>query len=81
MDDSVILHINSSKFLLTPDEAMTICNTLNSANRIEHAWIKGVESDKSNVMKPPGFATWVTPMTTILQMEITQNTKLKEEEK
>ena len=79
--DEVILHINSSKFLLTPEEAMSICNTLNSASRIEHAWIKGVDSDKSNVMKPPGFATWVTPMTTILQMEITQNMKLKEQEK
>lgn len=79
--DEVILHINSSKFLLTPDEAMSICNTLNSASRIEHAWIKGVESDKSSVIKPPGFATWVTPVTAILQMEITQNTKLKEEEK
>ena len=73
--DEVILHINTSKFLLTPEEAMSICNTLNSASRIEHAWIKGVDSDKSNVMKPPGFATWVTPMTTILQMEITQNMK------
>ena len=73
--DEVILHINTSKFLLTPEEAMSICNTLNSASRIEHAWIKGVDSDKSNVMKPPGFATWVTPMTPILQMEITQNMK------
>ena len=75
MDDNVILHITSSKFLLTPEEAMTICGTLNSASRIEHVWLKGVDSDKSNVMKPPGFATWVTPMTTILQMEITQNMK------
>ena len=33
MDDSVILHINSTKFLLTPEEAMSICNTLNSASR------------------------------------------------
>jgi len=45
MDDNLILHINSSKFLLTPEEAMSICNTLNSASRIDHAWIKGVESD------------------------------------
>ena len=79
--DEVILHINTSKFLLTPEEAMSICNTLNSASRIEHVWLKGVDTDKSNAIKPPGFATWVTPVTTILQMEITQNTKLKEEEK
>lgn len=79
--DEVILHINTSKFLLTPDEAMSICNTLNSASRIEHAWIKGVESDKSNVIKPPGFATWVTPMTAILQMEIAANMKQIEEAK
>jgi len=78
MDDNVILHINSSKFLLTPEEAMSICNTLNSACRIEHAWIKGVESDKSNVIKPPGFATWVTPMTAILQMELAANMKTQE---
>ena len=81
MNDSVILHINSSKFLLTPEEAMSICNILNSASRIEHAWIKGVESDKSNVFKPPGFATWVTPMTAILQMEITANMKQMEDTK
>jgi len=81
MGDSVILHINSTKFLLTPDEAMTICNTLNSASRIDHAWIKGVESDKSNVIKPPGFATWVTPMTAILQMEIAANMKQMEDTK
>ena len=81
MDDNLILHINSSKFLLTPEEAMSICNILNSANRIEHAWIKGVESDKSNVIKPPGFATWVTPMTAILQMEIAANMKTQEETK
>ena len=79
--DEVILHINTSKFLLTPEEAMSICNTLNSASRIEHVWLKGVDTDKSNAIKPPGFATWVTPVTTILQMEITQNTKLKEQEK
>lgn len=79
--DEVILHITSSKFLLTPEEAMTICGMLNSASRIEHAWIKDVESDKSNVIKPPSFASWITPMTTILQMEITQNMKLKEQEK
>jgi len=78
MDDNVILHISNSKFLLTPDEAMTICNTLNSANRIEQTWIKGVDSDKNNVIKPPGFATFVTPMTAILQMEITANTKIQE---
>jgi hypothetical protein len=63
---------------LTPDEAMTICNTLNSANRIEQTWIKGVDSDKNNVIKPPGFATFVTPMTAILQMEITANMKIQE---
>ena len=79
--DEVILHINTSKFLLTPEEAMSICNTLNSASRVEHVWLKGVDTDKSNAIKPPGFATWVTPVTAILQMEITQNTKLKEEEK
>ena len=78
MDDSVILHINSTKFLLTPEEAMSICNTLNSANRIEQTWIKGVDSDKNNVIKPPGFATFVTPMTAILQMEITANMKIQE---
>lgn len=78
MDDNVILHIITSKFLLTPDEAMTICNTLNSANRIEQTWIKGVDSDKNNVIKPPGFATFVTPMTAILQMEITANMKIQE---
>lgn len=79
--DEVILHINSSKFLLTPEEAMSICHTLNSASRIEHAWIKGVESDKSSVIKPPGFATWVTPMTAILQMEIAANMKQMEDTK
>jgi hypothetical protein len=79
--DEVILHIGTSKFLLTPEEAMSICNTLNSANRIDHVWIKGVDTDKSNAIKPPGFASWVTPMTAILHMEITQNTKLKEAEK
>ena len=79
--DEVILHINTSKFLLTPEEAMSICNTLNSANRIEHVWIKGVESDKSNAIKPPGFATWVTPMTAIFQMEITANMKQIEDAK
>jgi hypothetical protein len=78
MDDNVILHISNSKFLLTPDEAMTICNTLNSANRIEQTWIKGVDSDKNNVIKPPAFATFVTPMTAILQMEITANMKIQE---
>jgi hypothetical protein len=81
MDDNVILHIQASKFLLTPEEAMTICGTLNSASRIEHVWLKGVDTDKSNAIKPPSFASWVTPMTAILQMEITQNTKLKEQEK
>jgi len=78
MDDSVILHISNTKFLLTPEEAMSICNTLNSASRIDHAWIKGVDSDKNNVIKPPGFATFVTPMTAILQMEITANMKIQE---
>jgi hypothetical protein len=78
MDDNVILHISTSKFLLTPDEAMTICNTLNSANRIEQTWMKGVDSDKNNVIKPPGFATYVTPVTAILQMEITANMKIQE---
>jgi hypothetical protein len=40
--------------------------------------MKGVDSDKNNVIKPPGFATFVTPMTTILQMEITVNMKIQE---
>jgi len=79
--DEVILNVTSSKFLLTPEEAMSICNILNSASRIENTWIKGVDSDKSSVIKPPGFATWVAPVTAILQMELTQNMKLKEEEK
>lgn len=78
MDDNVILHIGSSRFLLTQDEAMTICTTLNSASRIESAWIKNTDSDKSNVIKPPGFASWVTPMTAILHMEIAQNMKILE---
>jgi hypothetical protein len=76
--DEVILHIHNSKFLLTPEEAMSICNTLNSASRIEHVWLKGVDTDKSNAIKPPGFASWVTPMTAILQMEIAANMKIQE---
>ena len=79
--DEVILNVTSSKFLLTPDEAMSICNILNSASRIENTWIKGVDSDKSNVIKPPGFATWVAPVTAILQMEITANMKQMEDAK
>ena len=79
--DEVILHIGTSKFLLTPEEAMSICNTLNSANRIDHVWLKGVDPDKSNAIKPPGFATWVTPMTAIFQMEITANMKQIEDAK
>lgn len=81
MDDNLILHIGAIKFLLTPEEALTICNTLNSANRVETIWIKGLDSEKSNVIKPPGFETWVTPMTTILHMEITQNMKTLEANK
>jgi hypothetical protein len=78
MDDNVILHIGGTKFLLTADEAMTVCNTLNSANRVEQAWIKDTPSEKSHVIKPPGFASYVTPMTTILHIEITQNMKTQE---
>ena len=81
MDDNLILHIGNSKFLLTPQEALAICTTLNSANRIESSWMKGTDSDKSNVIKPPGFASWVTPMTAILQMEITANMKTLESSK
>jgi len=81
MDDNVILHIGEKKFLLTPEEAMNICNTLNSANRVENTWIKDTPSEKSNVIKPPGFSTWVTPMTVLLHMEITQNMTTLEEKK
>jgi hypothetical protein len=81
MDDSVILHIGDRKFLLTPEEAMTICNTLNSASRVERSWIKDVPSEKSNVIKPPDVSSYVTPMTVLLHIEITQNMKTLEEKK
>lgn len=81
MDDNVILHIGSTRFLLTSEEAMAVCNTLNSASRIEQAWIKDIPSERSHVIKPPGFASYVTPMTTILRIEITQNMKTQGEAK
>jgi hypothetical protein len=78
MDDNVILHIGEKKFLLTPEEAMSVCNMLNSASRVEQAWIKDTPSEKSHVIKPPGFTSFITPMTTILHIEITQNMKTQE---
>jgi hypothetical protein len=81
MDDNVILHIGDKKFLLTAEEAMAVCNTLNSASRVERAWIKDVPSEKSNVIKPPDFSSYVTPMTVLLHIEITQNMKTLEEKK
>ena len=81
MDDNVILHIGEKKFLLTPEEAMSVCNMLNSASRIERTWIKDVPSEKCSVIKPPDFTSFITPMTVLLHMEITQNMKTLEEKK
>jgi hypothetical protein len=81
MDDNVILHIGEKRFLLTQDEAMTICSTLNSASRIERAWIKDVISEKSNVIKPPDYSSFITPMTVLLHMEVTQNMKTLEDKR
>jgi hypothetical protein len=78
MDDNVILHIGDKKFLLTQDEAIGICNTLNSASRIERVWIKDVPSEKCNIIKPPDFASYITPMTALMYMEVTQNMKTLE---
>jgi len=75
MDDNVILHVGTAKFLLSHDEAMVICTTLNSSSRIENAWIKDVASEQSHVIKSPGFTSWVTPMTAIFQMELDSNMK------
>jgi hypothetical protein len=79
MDDNVILHVGDMRFLLGVEEALGICNTLNSANSIEKAWFNGTPSDRSHVIKPPAHKAMVSPMTTIFQMELEQNTKALEE--
>ena len=75
MDDNVILHVGDRRFLLNVDEAMSICNTLNSASFIEKAWINNTPSDRSHVIKPPTHTAFVSPMTTIFQMELDSNMK------
>lgn len=75
MDDNVILHVGDMRFLLSVDEAMSICNTLNSASFIDKAWMNNVPSDRSHVIKSPTHKAMVSPVTTIFQMELDSNMK------
>jgi hypothetical protein len=78
----VMLTVGDTKFLLSIHEAMSIATILNSASVVERAWIKDMPSEKSHIIKPPSFkAAFITPMTTLLQLEIDSNMKLMEEKK
>lgn len=82
MNEEVILSVGNAKFLLSIDEAMAVARVLNSACRIETAWIQGTPSEQSHVRKPPSYAVAnIAPMTALLAMEMETNMKALGEKK
>lgn len=81
-ESDYILHIGDRKFLLSLREAVEIAGILNSATRIEEEWMKDVPNGQRHVFKPPAVAaSYVTPLTAHLRLEIGTNMKTLEDKK
>lgn len=76
MNDHVILCIGDRKFILTPDEALSVANTLNGASRITSEWRSG--GSKLFYDKPQLDACYIVPINAPLQLELEANTNEKE---
>lgn len=81
-ESEYILHVGDRKFLLRLNEALEVAAILNSATRIEEEWLKDVPNGQRHVFKPPAVAaSYITPLTAHLRLEIATNMKTLEDKK
>lgn len=81
-ESEYILHVGDRKFLLRLNEALEVAAILNSATRVEEDWIKDAPTGQRHVFKPPAVAaSYITPLTAHLRLEIATNMKTLEEGK
>lgn len=78
MNDTVVLHIGERRFLLTPEEAMQVCNLLCSSSRLSKEWISRENSSAWMITEPDLSSAYITPFTAHMQLECDANRKLKE---
>ena len=78
MDEEVILHVGSNKFLLSVSEALEIAKVLNSCQTIGSRWLR--DGSVTCVQKPSNEACFIAPMTGIFRMELDANEKAIEKE-
>ena len=78
MDEEVILHVGSTKFLLSVSEAMEVAKVLNSCQRIGSKWLR--DGSVTCVEKPNNEVCFIAPMTGIFRMELDANEKAIEKE-
>ena len=71
MDEEVILHVGSNKFLLSVSEALEIAKVLNSCQTIGSRWLR--DGSVTCVQKPSNEACFIAPMTGIFRMELDSN--------
>lgn len=72
--EEVLLHIDSNKFLMTPDEALQVASILNNCTRLMTIWRAG--GNGLTIFGAPDMkAAFITPFTPMMRVTIEQSTK------
>ena len=73
LNEQVVLVIDSTKFLLTIDEAMQVAGVLNSCNQLTTKWISS--DNRLTISEPVMTSAAITPVTAYLKIILSQNMK------
>jgi hypothetical protein len=76
-EDEVILNVESGRYLLTMDEAMSVARILGAAVTIGTEWRSG-QSDFVVYRKPNAMAAAILPFHANLRMEVESNMREKD---
>ena len=71
----VLLHVGGEQFVMDIGEAMTICETLNACNQLGKEWNGMRSANVTMFVKPDIKASFITPITALLRLEVEANAK------
>jgi hypothetical protein len=71
----VLLHIEGSQFVLSIEEAMSICEVLNASNQLGKEWSSVHGTNVTMFTKPHIKAASITPITALTRLEVEANEK------
>lgn len=71
----VILHVDEQKFVMSIEEALRVCETLNACTRIGREWSSPRAGNVMMFQSPDHKSAFITPITAVLRLELEANMK------